>query len=287
MEPVPCRSDSPELIRKIYHLFREFFDVSEKKRRWNLQRDIPWDQVNPNLPGPVADIVETFCAVEMFLPDYLAKTIPQVRNNRGRAWFFANWGYEESKHSLALGDWLMKSRGRSEEWMTDLEQQVFSHEWEVPHDNPRAMACYTMTQELATWLHYVRLKEIVRAEGGDPALDRILQLVSIDERAHFDFFLKMVKIYLEDDREATLEQLRRVLNDFKMPAVHMLAGSRNRVEEVKRLRIFDYDIYYYEVFEPIIEKLGLTKKDLRRRTSSKSIAVMGGGPETRVGGASA
>jgi hypothetical protein len=35
--------------------------------------------------------------------------MPQVRGSRGRAWFHANWGYEESKHSMALGDWLLRS----------------------------------------------------------------------------------------------------------------------------------------------------------------------------------
>jgi acyl-[acyl-carrier-protein] desaturase len=137
------------------------------------------------------------------------------------------------------------------------------------------MACYTMTQELATWLHYARLKDVVEAEGGDPALQKVLTFVSVDERAHFDFFRRMVDIYLEYDREGTLEQLRRVVNNFAMPSVHMLADSKHRQEEVKRLRIFDYDIYYTHVFEPILEKLNLTKQDLRRRNSPREIVAMG------------
>ena len=72
-------------------------------------------------------------------------------------------------------------------------------------------------------------------------------------------------LYIEDDREGTLEQLRRMVNYFAMPAVHLLSDSRKRTEEVKRLRIFDEDIYYYQVFEPVVEALGLTKADLRRQ----------------------
>ncbi len=37
------------------------------------------------------------------------------------------------------------------------------------------------------------------------------------------------------------------------------------MQEVKELRIFDEDIYYYRVFEPVVQALGLTKADLRRR----------------------
>ncbi|MFO0970260.1 MAG: acyl-ACP desaturase [Gemmataceae bacterium] len=174
---------------------------------------------------------------------------------------------------MVLEDWLLRSGHRSDEQMADVHQMVFAHEWNLPHGCPRAMACYTMTQELATWLHYNRLQKIVQAEGGDPALDRILTLVSVDERAHFDFFRRLVSIYLEYDREGTLEALRRVVNNFAMPSVHMLADSRMRVEEVKQLRIFDYDIYYSEIYEPILEKLNLTKQDMRRRAKREIVAV--------------
>ncbi len=258
--------ESPQLLKKISWLFRDYFDRAEKKRRWNLRNDVPWNECNRSLNPAVADVMETFCAVEMYLPDYLAKLLPQVRTNRGRAWMLANWGYEESKHSMAFGDWLLHSGMRSEEQMADLEKTVFSHEWELPWDNARAMVCYTMVQELATWLHYYNLRARLAEEGGDPALYRVLTLVSVDERAHYDFFRRLVALYLEDDREGTLEQLRRVVNGFAMPAVHMLSDSRKRTQEVKDLRIFDYDMYYYQVFEPIVEGLGLEKSDLRRHT---------------------
>jgi acyl-[acyl-carrier-protein] desaturase len=268
------KPEDPELLARIYKLFRDFFDKSEKKRRWNMREDIPWDQCNGSLNRAIADVVETFCAVELYLPDYLSKVIPQNRNVRGRAWFFANWGYEESKHSMVLEDWLLKSGHRSEKQMADVHRDVCAHEWDVPHECPRAMACYTMTQELATWLHYNRLQKIIQSQGGDPALDKILTLVSVDERAHFDFFQRLVSLYLEYDREGTLEALRRVVNNFSMPAVHMLADSRMRMEEVKQLRIFDYDIYYSDVYEPLLRKLNLNKQDMRRR-STREIVVMG------------
>ncbi len=273
----PLKPENPQILAALYRLFRDFFDKAEKNRRWSIREDIPWDQCNKSLNRAIADVVETFCAVELYLPDYLAKVIPQNRAMRGRAWFFANWGYEESKHSMVLEDWLLKSGHRTEEQMADLQRDVFAHEWNLPHECARTMTCYTLTQELATWLHYNRLLDVVRREGGDPALQKILTLVSVDERAHFDFFRRMILIYLEYDREGTLEALRRVVNDFSMPAVHMLADSRMRMEEVKQLRIFDYDIYYKHVFEPILEKLNLTKKDLRRRNSRREIVVLGNG----------
>jgi acyl-[acyl-carrier-protein] desaturase len=98
------RPDNPELRVGLYRLYRDFFDRAEKKRRWSLADDIPWGQVNRYVDPAVIDVVESFCAVELYLPDYVAKALPLIRANKGWAWFHANWGYEESKHSLALGD---------------------------------------------------------------------------------------------------------------------------------------------------------------------------------------
>jgi acyl-[acyl-carrier-protein] desaturase len=272
---VPMQPESPAILAKMWALYRDYFDRAEKKRRWNIRLDIPWDKCNPNLDPAIADVVQTFCAVELYLPDYLSKLLPQVRANHGRAWMLANWGYEESKHSMALADWLLHSGHRTEEQMADLDGILFSEEWELPHDNGRAMVCYTMVQELATWIHYKNLRAIV-GEQNDPALCQALKLVAIDERAHADFFKKLVKIYLEYDRPGTLEQLRRVLNSFKMPATHLMADGRQREEAVRSLRIFDYDIYHYQVVEPLLTDLQVQRSELRRRASRKEVMLVGG-----------
>jgi acyl-[acyl-carrier-protein] desaturase len=269
--PPPPKLESDIAQARIYKLYRDYFAMMEKKRRWNVEESIPWGQCNPELEPVFADLVETFCAVELYLPDYLSKLIPQVRAVRGRAWMLANWGYEESKHSLALGDWLVKSGRRTEEQMADLEGQVFAHEWNLPYDNARAMVCYTTLQELATYHHYNNLRRL--AAGRDPALDRVLTLLGGDERVHYNFFAELVSIYLEEDREETLEQLRRVANTFQMPAYHMFADTRQREADVRDLRIFDDDMYLYDVLEPALTKLGLTRKDLRRKLPRESVPV--------------
>jgi acyl-[acyl-carrier-protein] desaturase len=262
----PYRPETPEVTRDIYQLFRDYFDMAEKKRRWSMKDDVPWDQCSRSLSPALADIVETFCVVELFLPDYLAKTIPGVRANRGRAWFFANWGYEESKHSMVLEDWLLRSSQRTDEQVTDMYKTVANHEWQLPYENNRALVCYAMLQELATWLHYVQLKKLVDSDGGCPALEKILLLVAVDERAHYDFFRRLAAIYLEFDREGTLDALRLAVNTFQMPAIHLLTDSKRRIQAVRDLMIFDEQMFFDQVLAPILAKLGLTRADLRRKT---------------------
>lgn len=258
-------SNEPQVERGIYQMYRDFFEKAEKKRRWSLRDDIPWDQCNKDYDPAIADVVETFCAVELYLPDYVGKYLPFNRAFRGRAWFTMNWGYEESKHSLALGDWLLHSKRRSDEQMTDLENEVSSHEWNLPLDNDRGMVAYSMTQERATWLHYRNLAEVVGPKG-DPALYKLLRLIAVDECAHYNFFVDCIKLHLEIDRPHTLEQLRRVMNGFAMPAVHMMANGRQRMEDVKALNIFTDEIFFNDVYLPILDDVGVTRHELRRRT---------------------
>jgi len=87
-------------------------------------------------------------------------------------------------------------------------------------------------------------------EGGDPALSKLLTLVAVDERAHHSFFRQCVELYLKHDRAGTLEQMRPVMNDFAMPAIHEMADGRQRVARIKELEIFDENIYYRESICP-------------------------------------
>jgi acyl-[acyl-carrier-protein] desaturase len=185
------------------------------------------------------------------------------RPSRAFTWFYANWGYEESKHSLALADWLLRSRLRSDEQMADLEGQVLRRRWEVPHDSPVGMLAYAMAQELATGLTYRNLRRQVEGEG-DPALCCLLGLLGVDEQAHHNFFLKAVRLFLRHDRAATLRQFRRVLHNFAMPAIYELADGRGWVEAIKALGAFDDRLYFREVYQPILAALGVSRPELRR-----------------------
>lgn len=189
-----------------FRLYRHYFDLAERRRRWSLRSDLPWDRCNPDLAPAVAGIVESFLAVEMHLPDYVASAMGMLRPSRACSWFYANWAYEESKHSLALGDWLLLSGMRTEAQMAELEEEVLARRWEVPHDSPVAMLAYAMSQELATGLNYRNLKRRVDEEG-DPALSRLLGFLSVDEQAHHDFFPRAVKLFPRHDRPGTLMQL--------------------------------------------------------------------------------
>src|SRR5207247_2154059 len=151
--------------------------------------------------------------------------------------------------------WLLRSGMRSDEQMADLEGRVFQHEWHVPHDSPVGMLVYAMVQELATGLNYRNLRRRVEEHGGDQALTTLLGLLSVDEQAHHNFFLKAVQLFLKHDRAATVVQLRRVLHRFAMPAVYEMVDGAERVAAIKALRVFDDEMYFRDVYQPILATL--------------------------------
>jgi acyl-[acyl-carrier-protein] desaturase len=258
-------------------MYREFFDQAEKRRRWNIREDIPWDKVNRHLDPAIALVVESYCAVEMFLPDYMGKGLPMYRPYHGRTWFHINWGYEESKHSLALSDWLLASGMRTEEQMEDLERRTIAAEYELPYPHIMGVIVYAMAQELATWLNYRNVRRAIQAHGdGDPALETALNFIMVDERCHFDFYMRVTKMYLQRDRSSTLEILRDVLKNFRMPAHDLLADSEARERTVRSMKLFDEDIFFSDVLKPILEKLDVSWTEYReRKPGRKSLSKTG------------
>jgi hypothetical protein len=128
-------------------------------------------------------------------------------------------------------------------------------------------------QELATGLNYRNLRRRVQENGGDPALEKLLMLVSVDEQSHYIFFREAVQLFLKHNPEATLEQMRRVMNNFSMPAIHEMADSRKRVAQIKNLEIFSEDIYYREVYLPVLAALNVDRREMRNRLPSRKTAA--------------
>jgi acyl-[acyl-carrier-protein] desaturase len=158
----------------------------------------------------------------------------------------------------------LKSGQRSEEYMADLDDVVFAREWNLPQDNHVGMLVYAMVQEEATFLNYRNLRQRVSELGSDPALEKLLGFLAVDEKAHHAFFRDCLKLYLEHDRAAVIEQMRRVMNDFAMPAINdLLDDSKSRIAAIRRLDLFSPEIYFQEVYLPILESLGVSRQEMR------------------------
>ena len=264
MTVAPSTMDSAD--RRIEDFFFEsylrYFQNAEARRRWNIDHDIPWDKANPESSDVTALIVESFSAVEMFLPDYTHKIMELVRRSRGRAWFQANWGYEESKHSMVLERWLVESGKRTEEQLAEFERNLLGAEWNLPFESARQMIIYTMIQELATGVNYTNLRRRAEEEG-DECLSKVLRWVSADESAHYNFFRRGVKAYLELQPEETVRDIKYVFDHFTMPAHALIPEWDDRGRIIEEAGVYGPRVYLAKIRRPVIEDLELTREQLK------------------------
>jgi acyl-[acyl-carrier-protein] desaturase len=262
--PLKRASVQCQMEETFYEHYLRYFQNAEEKRRWNVDTDIPWAAAEGNASELIVSIIESFCAVESFLPDYTSKIMALIRKSKGRALFQANWGYEESKHSLALERWLIASGKRTEDEMEDFERSLLGAEWKLPFETPRQMICYTMIQELATGLNYTNLRKLVHENGeGDPCLDKALRWLSSDESAHYNFFRKGVKTYMALDPEGTIADIKYVFDNFAMPAHALIPEWEKRGAEIEASGIYGPKMYLAKIRKPVLEDLNISRTQLK------------------------
>ena len=261
---------APSRREKLYRAYMTFFERAERTRRWSVFDDIPWDELRRSRPDPeLAWGAETFCAVEMYLPDYTAAGVNVVRDSFGQAWFQANWAYEESKHSLVLREYLLRSGSRSEEQFAAFEHEILSKTWRPPFATARQMTCYGALQEATTRLLY--LKQRAAATGaGDRVLERIYWLIARDEAAHAGFYETVLRVEIEDDRAGVLRDLDHVFTHFRMPADDLVPDYDRRVAGLRRAGV-DRHVFLRDVWLRLLARLGVSRADVARtRRSAKA-----------------
>ncbi|MFE3757729.1 acyl-ACP desaturase [Nocardia tengchongensis] len=241
----------------------EFFELAERKRRWSVFDDIPWEKWEERFADPVlATCAETFLGVEMYLPDYVAEGLNLTRDSFGQAWFHVNWGYEESKHGLALREYLVRTGQRSEEQMRDYERTILSKSWELPFRTPRRMFVYGALQEKVTWMSYRGQRERAIAVG-DPVMTEICRLIARDEAAHSDFYQKALIACIQEDEPGTLRDILHVLENFRMPGEELLPDYETRTQVAMGTGV-SRETFFRDVLAPLFKKIGITRKDLIR-----------------------
>ncbi|MFD2415480.1 acyl-ACP desaturase [Amycolatopsis pigmentata] len=245
----------------LYRKYMEFFETAERKRRWNVFDDLPWDLAGDREPHP--DLVlcaETFLAVESYMPDYVGEGLNLVRESFGQAWWQVNWGYEEAKHALALRQYLVNTGARSAEQMVAFENELLAKRWKLPFATVRRMVCYGALQEKTTWMIY-RHQLAAARKAGDELLASIYRFISRDEAAHGGFYLDVIESCLAEDRPGTIADLWHVFSHFTMPAYDLVPDYTDRVRVMRSVGI-DRAVFLREVFLPVLSRVGVTRREL-------------------------
>lgn len=260
---------SASLAEKVYREYMTFFEKSERTRRWSVFNDVPWDKVESCPRDPdLALCAETFCGVEMYLPDYVAQGINTLRDSFGQAWFQANWAYEESKHALVLREYLLRTGQRSMEQTLAFERAILGKKWQKPFTTARQMTLYGALQEMTTFVIYHKQEGMAR-DRGDELLASIYSLIARDEIAHCRFYEKVSALLLEEDPDGVKADLAHVFRHFSMPAYDLVPDYDSRIT-VMRTAGIDRGVFIKDVWLTILKRLGLTRHDLPRMPLHKA-----------------
>ena len=266
-------SGSPATRARVYRAYLEFFETAERKRRWSVFDDIPWGALDvSNNSEQKATCIETFCAEELYLPDYTIGGMDLTRSVFGHAWFQACWSYEESKHGLALREYLTRSGLRSEEQFAAFEDQLHTKVWTPPFPTRRQMICYGALQEAATYLAYKAQKDQAERDG-DTVLQAIFLYLSRDEAAHAGFYRTVIELELSEDRDGTIADLADVVSHFRMPGDGLIPGYQERLRSsgagISTRLFLEHGLL------PTLRTLGTSRVELRQSASTRNIALAG------------
>ncbi|GAB4477885.1 MAG: hypothetical protein OHK0044_24470 [Burkholderiaceae bacterium] len=171
-------------------LYPELFKSLEAVR-WNLEKDIPWDQFDGSkLSDEQAHTVKmnaitewsALPATEMFLRDN--------RHDSDFSAFMSVWFFEEQKHALVLMEYLRRFRPA----LAPTEQELH----EVRFEFDPAPALETLT------LHFcgeIRLNHWYRCAAQwhtEPVIKHIYRTLAQDEARHGGAYLRYMKKYLAE-----------------------------------------------------------------------------------------
>jgi acyl-[acyl-carrier-protein] desaturase len=178
----------------LYRLYRGYFETAENTRNWNPWVAIPWDEVKTTPSAQLAGGVLATYKELLFLPDYSAHALSTLRASRGRAWFLTRWSYEEGKHLLALGEWLVRSGVCTDEQLKTLGDEILlQYRWESPTEEPTALFVDALLWEVREIALVTGLQELAQTEG-DTALIQLLERLHKDNTAHQGFFRETLRI---------------------------------------------------------------------------------------------
>ncbi len=264
-------AETQNIRDRVYRTYLDFLETAEKKRRWSVFDDVPWDALDAlKATETSAECVEIFCAEELYVPDYSSKGLELVRSRFGIAWFQTCWAFEESKHGLVFREYLSRSGLRTKAEVDALEAGICAKIWKLPFETPRQMVCYGALQEGATYIAYKLQKDKARA-AGDTVMEAMFHLVGRDEAAHGGFYRAIIELELAQDRQPTIADLAEVLSNFKMPGADLIPNYN------QRLRASGAGIsprmFVERVVQPLLTTLQISRQEFKQALKRRELDI--------------
>jgi hypothetical protein len=185
-------------------IFERYFKLTESDR-WELESDIPWDEIDAGMAGAQPDVLEKLrsaALIESYAPMFALKSLNLWWESVEESAIASIQFFEEYKHYYALKRYLdAVSMEIPEREVIEVRQRNFGG---PSGDRARHLANY-MISEHFTAHFYKRLLE----QAQEPVLRVLLNFLVRDEFRHANVFYSLLERRLELDpstRDAIIEE---------------------------------------------------------------------------------
>ena len=201
--------------------------------------------------SPLDPVAKAALVVNLLTEDNLPSYHREIATRFGRdgAWgtWVGQWTAEEGRHSIALRDYLVVTRGVDPTTLEHLRMEHTIAGYDSGDKTPLEALAYVSFQELATRVSH---RNTGRASGC-PVADQLLSRVAIDENLHMVFYRNVMAAALEIAPDAAMCAIRDEVVGFAMPGAGMTDFRENSILIAKG-GIYDLRIHHDDVLQPVL-----------------------------------
>jgi acyl-[acyl-carrier-protein] desaturase len=238
---------------------------------WNPHDYVPWsDGRNFSVLGgddwqpeqsKLSEVARIAMVTNLLTEDNLPSYHREIAINFSHddAWgaWVDRWTAEENRHSIALRDYLVVTRGCDPLALEQTRVQQMTNgfspgqqgQWDVSANSVHESLTYVTFQELATRVSH---RNTGRA-CDDPVAERLLLRISQDENLHMIVYRNLMEAALDLEPDRGVAAINRVLENFTMPG-YSIPGFRRNAVVIAVGGIYDPRQHLEDVVLPVLRR---------------------------------
>lgn len=234
-------------------------------KAWDPHDYVPWQQGRnyATLGGEdwsveqseLSEVARVAMVVNLLTEDNLPSYHRHIAENLSRdgAWgtWVNRWTLEESRHSIAMRDYLVVTRGVDPVALESDRMVHLTRGVQAPDDFAGVLdqTVYVTFQEVATRISHRQTGRVCN----DPIADALLKRIALDENLHAVFYRNVTAAAFDLTPDQTMESVTKMVRGFDMPGRGMPNWRRNGALMVKH-GIYDLRQHLDEVLTPVLQK---------------------------------
>lgn len=201
--------------------------------------------------SPLDPVAKTALTVNLLTEDNLPSYHREIatRFSRDGAWgtWIGQWTAEEGRHSIALRDYLVVTRGVDPVALERLRMEHTVAGYDAGDRGALSVLAYVSFQELATRVSH---RNTGRASGC-PLADQLLARIAADENLHMVFYRNLMAAALDIAPDDAMAAIRGEVINFAMPGLGMTDFAKNALT-IAKAGIYDLRIHHDDVLVPVL-----------------------------------